>query len=1107
MQNPWDDDTDLFIEGVAETGYWAGEGQGTALTNHGDGWHSYTFTQTNKGNTSQLRLVSWPIPGQWSRREFDIPSLSTIFDGSSSDQNSAWIYINQNQNITISLYPVDGTIIMFLNPWVNNSPKIIAGDSDPEQMERNDDFDGWYSSLFFGSASSALFMFTDYFETELYTSEGMRDGDFINVSSYVEEHDTVWIMARPYPNGTPVITIIEPEERGERPVRFLSALIRDWKRDPAFGFLGPGDWSPNEVMTGMVLPELDENGRIQRGNGAHMSDSVEAWFETREIAPGRTNDTCINLEFRKDNAGRWYYDSWENDPPDFLPINDFNVWDEWHENSDGTPSNFLFTTEMHTQFVYREGGNQEFFFRGDDDVWVFINGRLAIDLGGFHQPAEDSVNLDDIRISHDLEDGGTYQLSVFHAERKPYGSNFMIRTSIDLRNDRSLFYSSMNAGNGRTLYEIFEFYIDIDDLVDGCGFNLQDLTDADTIPATVDFFISGPEFGMDNVELQPGTHFGGLTLSENTIMIDSAAITGLASGSYTVTFVNRYAPNSRGTVTFTVPAVTTLEILYGAVYADSGDGSVNRLEIHYLNDLETIPDSVILFWPSRTSDEYRKVIRDPENITLNPSNSRHVTVILPEPFPEGITTYRGMNRLGTHMYHPTDPNASPVEESFQVVDSVGPLIAAADIIERFDSGLEDVILISFTENITSPSTSLRGKTLELIKSETGSKFTLDVINATETDGLFQLTVRSVDEQNIPRAGDSLRFNPGSEIYDLHGVPIHELNRPVVIGLRAVPPEIDSAFYFDTNADGIVDQVLINFNKEVNPENMIIDFQWGEENIEPQDITHHEGDNTRIAVQLTTDHGIRTSGRMIATVYFTDFNASAQGTVRDRAAAVLLEASYIPGGIIQGERSADTLMVIFSEPMNTTTTGSSTEPFSFISSAEGEQYSLRLNYNRNVGNKYFFEVEDTPPGVVVRGNDSVYINPGAELADGEGNIQNNSQNRRVPLVMGELPIELRAVVFPNPCKIGEQLTVRIESVTGVIETELLVSVGIYDKLGNLIFSQQQHRNNENTIDIQWDLRNRNNRYVAEGTYLIIINAVDAQNRNILNERIKAAINRQ
>jgi fibro-slime domain-containing protein len=96
----------------------------------------------------------------------------------------------------------------------------------------------------------------------------------------------------------------------------------------------------------------------------------------------------------------------------------------------GNGSNFHFTTEINTEFTYT--GGESFSFTGDDDVWVFINGILAIDLGGVHGAESDSVSLDTEAATLGLIIGEDYDLDIFHAERQTSGSNFNFSTSIVL---------------------------------------------------------------------------------------------------------------------------------------------------------------------------------------------------------------------------------------------------------------------------------------------------------------------------------------------------------------------------------------------------------------------------------------------------------------------------------------------------------------------------------------------------------------------------------------------------------------------------------------------------------------------------------------------------
>jgi len=91
--------------------------------------------------------------------------------------------------------------------------------------------------------------------------------------------------------------------------------------------------------------------------------------------------------------------------------------------------NWGFTTEIHTYFEYSGDTTepQTLRFSGDDDVWVFINRHLAVDLGGTHGQIEGSITLDSANASRfELEAGRIYEIALFHAERHTDASNFFL---------------------------------------------------------------------------------------------------------------------------------------------------------------------------------------------------------------------------------------------------------------------------------------------------------------------------------------------------------------------------------------------------------------------------------------------------------------------------------------------------------------------------------------------------------------------------------------------------------------------------------------------------------------------------------------------------------
>ncbi|MES1178424.1 MAG: fibro-slime domain-containing protein [Myxococcales bacterium] len=95
----------------------------------------------------------------------------------------------------------------------------------------------------------------------------------------------------------------------------------------------------------------------------------------------------------------------------------------------GNDHNFHFTTEIHTQFKY--AGKEKFNFTGDDDVWVFINNKLVIDLGGVHIAENASVDIDSRAAELGLVIGNVYPFDMFQNERHTSESNFRADTTLN----------------------------------------------------------------------------------------------------------------------------------------------------------------------------------------------------------------------------------------------------------------------------------------------------------------------------------------------------------------------------------------------------------------------------------------------------------------------------------------------------------------------------------------------------------------------------------------------------------------------------------------------------------------------------------------------------
>lgn len=92
-----------------------------------------------------------------------------------------------------------------------------------------------------------------------------------------------------------------------------------------------------------------------------------------------------------------------------------------------------FTLRGESQFVYNKASKLYFTFTGDDDVYMYINGTLALDLGGAHGRNSKTVNLNDLDATkYGLKEGQVATFTFFYMERCSDASTFGIKTNMEL---------------------------------------------------------------------------------------------------------------------------------------------------------------------------------------------------------------------------------------------------------------------------------------------------------------------------------------------------------------------------------------------------------------------------------------------------------------------------------------------------------------------------------------------------------------------------------------------------------------------------------------------------------------------------------------------------
>ncbi|MCL1938625.1 MAG: fibro-slime domain-containing protein [Candidatus Azobacteroides sp.] len=218
----------------------------------------------------------------------------------------------------------------------------------------------------------------------------------------------------------------------------IAVTIRDFKAD---GLLFEGSINDGK---GLVQERLGADKKTvynlslwQRMFGSRVTQNMlNAFFND---VPGVNMRTEKALIMKPAGNGYWNIDSSDGNSAGFFPI------DNELFGNEGNGHNFHFSMELHTTFKYIPGATFE--FRGDDDIWVFFNDRLIIDLGGVAPQKSAKVELDKIAPILGIKQGDIVSFDMFYMERHLTGSNLYMKTNFNFFDKSEMLLESvMNEG-------------------------------------------------------------------------------------------------------------------------------------------------------------------------------------------------------------------------------------------------------------------------------------------------------------------------------------------------------------------------------------------------------------------------------------------------------------------------------------------------------------------------------------------------------------------------------------------------------------------------------------------------------------------------------------
>jgi fibro-slime domain-containing protein len=209
------------------------------------------------------------------------------------------------------------------------------------------------------------------------------------------------------------------------------------------------------------------------------TDNFYRWFHEVE---GKSKKIQKSLKFTKIASETYQYGDASKS---IFPLDsDATAQDFSSGDYSSQGHNFYFTMHMNAPFIVKADGTEEFSFVGDDDVWVYLNGKLVLDIGGVHEKISGSFKINkesngSISVTSTvagktktitdigLVKGDVATISFFYAERNTTVANCLItmksmripvpatpRLSAFLNTDRKMVEYTSTLRNNDVSYDL-----------------------------------------------------------------------------------------------------------------------------------------------------------------------------------------------------------------------------------------------------------------------------------------------------------------------------------------------------------------------------------------------------------------------------------------------------------------------------------------------------------------------------------------------------------------------------------------------------------------------------------------------------------------------------